>query len=1068
MGNYPTQMMMTQTFTTEQAEYQPQHLTQWAESAIDRDIIDLNFRSVGQVSAFSFLIPNPDRRNDGRLTDRHLRTYNRLAVGGWICTGIDPLTMTPSDWGCLKPDDPRWDEAKRKHIKYEHPHGFPPELFCLRVTYRIGLKIAKLQGLGDIYVKRILQKNQVSQVVSAKDKEFRGFGSDTKTTGIDGDNRRESGDDRRGATGDSPISRIQEIAILSDGIDLSEEDDSFWQWVKDTPSLKITITEGAKKAASLLSAGHLAIALPGIRGGYRSKINGVPCIPFLIPQLQVFAANGREIVFCFDNDTKLSTIADVNNAIAKTGKLLKRKGCKVSVIGWTIPYKGVDDLIYNLGEETYRKAFDRRQLLDNWRLSKTFDIAQLPQTRVNTRYLDLLIKPDDLTGKLIAIKSPKGTGKTEYLAKILEPELAKGRSVLVVTHRIQLAKALAKRLGINHLTEVRSSDTGSLLGFALCVDSLHPKSQARFNPEAWDESIVVLDECEQVLWHMLNSPTCQGNRIAILQTFEKLLRTVAESNGTVILSDADLSKVSIDYVQKLTDNRLNLWLLNNSYNPNQGNRKLFSYDSPASLLEAAYSAIEKGERVIIHCSSQKAKSKWSTQNLETALSAAFPSKAIFRADAETVADPSHPAFGCIENINEVVVSYDIVLASPTIETGISIDVNHFDSVWALANGVQTVDAVCQTIERVRSNVDRHICITTSGMTQVGNGSDSPYVLCKSQNKLAQANLTALALSAFTEDEESESHLAHIAAWSNYAAKTNQGYRDYKANILDKLKCEGYDLIVVSPNTDRLPSDKIEEQIVDAKEANYKAERQQKIAAPIPNELQLKALEKKTAKTKAERHIEAKGKLVHRYLTEDITDELIVKDDRGWHPQIQLYYYLTSGREHLPNRDKVKLQALSPEGYKPFNPDINNATLSVKVKALEAINISQFFGEDRTFTNNSLADWFDRLKGCRGDIADYLKIGIGEKSTPITTAQRLLNLLGCKLESIDRIRIDGKLTRRYSGVICDADGRQDVLARWLERDDRAAVMAECSTSSIRSNNTAGGTDHTTPDDWEVSA
>lgn len=82
-------------------------------------------------------------------------------------------------------------------------------------------------------------------------------------------------------------------------------------------------------------------------------------------------------------------------------------------------------------------------------------------------------------------------------------------------------------------------------------------------------------------------------------------------------------------------------------------------------------------------------------------------------DAETVADPSHPAFGCIENINEVVVNYDIVLASPTIETGISIDVNHFDSVWCLANGVQTVDAVCQTIERVRSDVDRHICITTS-------------------------------------------------------------------------------------------------------------------------------------------------------------------------------------------------------------------------------------------------------------------------------------------------------------------------------------------------------------------
>ena len=1001
---------MTQTFTTDQAEYQPQHLAKWAESAIDRDIIELNFQSVGQESAFSFLIPNPGRRNDGRLTDGYLRIYNRLADGGWICTGIDPLTMNPSEWGCLKPNKPRRNEVKRKDIKYEHPYGFPVELFCLRVTYRIGLKIAKTQG--------ILAESQY-------------------------------------------LDRMVDV-------DSSDEDRDFWQWVKDTPSLKITITEGAKKAASLLSAGHLAIALPGITMGYRSKINEVSSTPFLIPQLKMFAVDGREVIFCFDNDDKPSTIADVNTAISKTGKLLERKGCKVSVIGWTAPHKGVDDLIHNLGEGVYRQAFDRRQSLGNWRLARTFDISKLPQTKVNTRYLDPLIKPDELGGKLIAIKSAKGSGKTEYIAKVLEPYLDKGRSVLVVTHRIQLAKTLAKRLGINHIREVRLNDTGSLLGYALCVDSLHPKSAAKFNPEAWEDSIVVLDECEQVLWHMLNSPTCQGNRVAILQTFEKLLRTVAESNGTVILSDADLSKVSIDYVQKLTDNRLNLWLLNNSYNPNKGKRKLFSYDSPASLLEEAYKAIEKGEKVIIHCSSQRAKSKWSAQNLETALATEFPSKTILRVDAETVADPSHHAFGCIENINDVLLNYDIVLASPTIETGISIDVNHFESVWALANGVQTVDAVCQTIERVRSNIDRHICITTKGMTQVGNGSDSPYALAKSQGKLAKANLTALALSAFTEDEESESHLANLTAWSNYAAKTNQGYHDYKANILDKLKCEGYDLTVVSPNADRLPSDKIEEQIATAKEVNYSAEREQKIAAPNPNDLQLKALEKKTAKTKAERHIEAKGKLTRRYLTLDITDELIVKDDAGWYPQIQLYYYLTIGREHLPNRDKVKLQALSPEGCQPFTPDTNKVALSAKVKSLEVINISQFFGEDRIFTNDSLAHWFEKLKTCSPDIKIFLEVGIGEKSTPITTAQRLLNLLGYKLKLIDRIRIDGKLTRRYSGVICDADDRQDVLARWLERDDRAAVMAECSTSSYRSNNTNGGTDHTTPDTREVSA
>ena len=1044
---------MTQTFTTEQQQYKPQHLIEWAQSAIDRYIIDLNFRSIGQVSAFNFLVPSPDRRNDGRLTDRNLRTYNRLADGGWICTGIDPLTMKPSKWGCLKPDDPRWDEAKRKFIKYEHPHGFPTELFCLLFTWKNGFKIAKKAGLRDIYAERFISQSR--ERARARAASLEGcYSQNYQEAETCGDRSRSDVDGRGLQDSSSSIRQGETFGIHED--DLNQVDIGFWQWVKDTPSLKITITEGVKKAASLLSAGHLAIALPGIYGGYRSKIKGVDCIPFLIPQLEAFTADGREIVFCFDNDDNPSTIANVNNAIRKTGRLLERKGCKVSVVGW-FSYKGVDDLIHNLGADTYHQTFDRRQSLGSWKLSKTFDISHLPQIKVNTRYLDPLIKPDELGGMLIAIKSAKGTGKTENLAKIIAPYLAKGRSVLVITHRIQLAKALAKRLGINHIGEVRSSDTGLLLGYSLCVDSLHPKSQVPFNPETWGESIVILDECEQVLWHMLNSPTCQGNRVAILQNFEKLMQTVAETNGTVILSDADLSKVSVDYIQKLTDNRLKLWLLNNSYNPNKGNRKLFNYDSPASLLEGAYKAIEKGERVIIHCSAQKAKSKWSTQNLETLLAAKFPDKPIFRADAETVSDPTHPAFGCIENINEVVLNYDIVLTSPTLETGISIDVKHFDSVWCLANGVQTVDAVCQTIERVRSDVDRHICITTGGMTKIGNGSDSPYALVRSQDKVAKTNLADLAASGYTED--SENHQAHFDAWSNYAAKVNQGYHDYKVSIIAKLEDEGYELTVVLPNPDRLPADKIQEDIETAKEANYSAEREQKIAAVNPNDLQLKTLEKKTAKTKAERHIEAKGKLVRRYLTEDITDDLIVKDDAGWYPQIQLYYYLTIGREYLPNRDKIKLQALSPEGYQPFTPDVNKVLLSVKVKALEAIDIFQFIGEDRVFTNDSLADWFEKLKICRDDVKNFLGVGIGEKSSAITTAQRLLNLLGYKLKSIDRIRIDGKLTRRYSGVILDADDRSAVMNRWLERDDRAAVMAECSSISYRSNNTNGGTDDT---------
>ena len=994
---------MTILFQATSATIDPKHFTDFESSSIDfesspinLDIIRLNFRSIDQTDAFHFLKPNlqeSDRRNDGRLRDGLLRTYDRLEAGGWVCTGIDPMTMTLSDWGCLKPNNPRWDSKKRKDIKYEHPHGIATELFCLRVTYRIGLLIAKTQSL-----------------------EF----------------------------------EIQYLDRMA-GVDPDAEDREFWQWVLDTPSLKIIITEGAKKAAALLSAGCLAIALPGIFNGYRSKINGVPCIPHLIPQLKIFAEQGREFVFAFDNDTKPDTVKNVRIATSKTARLLKLEGCNVSVASWLImPYKGVDDLIVGLGVNAFTKAFESRQNIDNCELRDAFSIADLTQITVNLckpDFADLAPRPDDTRGKIIAIKSAKGTGKTQVIYEYIKPDIDRGRSVLVITHRIQLAEELAGRLGIDHIRAVRNG-AGGLIGYALCADSLHPKSQAEFNPDAWDDAIVVLDECEQVLWHMLNSATCMKNRVAILQTFSKLMLNVAQNGGTVILSDADLSKVSIDYIQKLTGNQLDLWLLNNVYNPNQGKRKLFVHQSPDAMLAAAHSAIESGENLLIHCSAQKAKSKFSTQNVETILAKKFPTRSILRVDSDTVKDPSHPAYGCINRIDDVVAKYDIVIASPTIETGISLDGRHFSSVWCFANGVQTVDAVCQTIERERGDVPRHISITTRGVNRIGIGSESIYSLSKCEGNISDLSYKALAMvdQAAAADDLAP---AHIQAWASYAAKTNQGFNSYEQNILAKLALEGYEIISYSidPDDEVVSIDDVTDAIISARADNYQAERDGKIQEPNPSELELKALEKKAAKTKQERYREAKGSLCRRYLTEDITHDLIIRDDDGWYPQLQLHYYLSIGRQYLKGRDTAKLKRLSPDGSKPFVPDVNRSCLSLKIMALDALNIQQFFGENKTFTAADLAGWYEKIFQCRSDIKKFLGISINIKSTPIQTAQRLLGLLGMKLNYMDQIRIDGTPTRRYSGVDCNAAERQSVMDRWLDRDNEIAEMAKCHSSLL---------------------
>ncbi len=147
-----------------------------------------------------------------------------------------------------------------------------------------------------------------------------------------------------------------------------------------------------------------------------------------------------------------------------------------------------------------------------------------------------------------------------------------------------------------------------------------------------------------------------------------------------------------------------------------------------------------------------------------------------------------------------------------------------------------------------------------------------------------------------------------------------GFKNYAQNIINKLEEEGYAIEEYEDKIDEelTPTDEIEESIKSIRDRDYAQYRQEIVEAENPNDLEFQKLKKQRAKTKEERLKLAKGELTRRYLSEDITDDLILKDDDGWYPQIQLHYYLTIGREHLESRDRAKLQALDPKGN-PFKP-----------------------------------------------------------------------------------------------------------------------------------------------------
>ncbi|MBW4422741.1 MAG: DUF3854 domain-containing protein [Myxacorys californica WJT36-NPBG1] len=245
----------------------------------------------------------------------------------------------------------------------------------------------------------------------------------------------------------------------------------YWLAVLANLTIPIIITEGAKKAGSLMSLGYAAIALPGVFSGYRSATQK------LIEDLAVVCAKGRPIYICFDHDTKAETRRNVDKAIAKLGKLFAMAGCTVRIILLPGPEKGVDEFIVARGKAAFDHYFQTALVLPQWETRRYSQLSYKPSLELNQDKLGAfsVLGPQP---KIRAYKSAKGTGKTEALIDIVDRAIQNGQWVLLMGHRVQLVQAICKRVGLDYLTDVRNSEFGTILGYGLCVDSLHPESQA--------------------------------------------------------------------------------------------------------------------------------------------------------------------------------------------------------------------------------------------------------------------------------------------------------------------------------------------------------------------------------------------------------------------------------------------------------------------------------------------------------------------------------------------------------------------------------------------------------------
>jgi hypothetical protein len=966
------------------------HLLEWKASCVDEKLTCLNVvplvgSSPSEYLLYSDAIP---RRNDGRVSEGFLQCYAHTIEGGWWCSGIDILTGEEDLWGCFKPNRPRVSSEGGKVIKYEHPPKTPTGLFALRVPPHLWEKISDRYG----------------------------------------------------------------VPILPEDIDNNQADGGFWQWLIKYRSIPLCITEGAKKAGALLSAGYAAIALPGINNGYRTPQDSQGKRigkSHLIPQLQKLAAGKREIYLVFDQDIKPKTIQAVNTAIRKTGYLLQQSGCPVKVIVWNPQLgKGVDDLIASWGQKYFEEAYQTALSLETWKAKSWTRLTYTPQIEINSRYLPELDIPN--TAKLVGIKSPKGTGKTKLLESIVSQALARQQKVLVIGHRVQLVQALCQRFGLKYVTELRDSNQNHPSGYGLCIDSLHPNSQAQFDANDWSDSIVIIDEVEQVLWHGLNSSTCKENRVAILKSLKILLENVICSRGQILVADADLSDISLDYLITLSGISVEPYIILNDWQPTTAESwQVYNYTdtTPKRLVKDLEKHIQQGGKPFVCLSAQKLTSQWGTRTLEAYLQKKFPQAKILRIDSESLGDPHHPAMGCITKLNEVLEQYDIVLASPSIETGVSIELeDHFTSVWSIAQGIQGENSVRQTLARLRANVPRYIWCANYGFNQVGNGSTSIPALLTCGHRLTQLNIRLLQQSDFDsfDDIDTGFQAESLLCWAKMAVRFNAAMINYRESIVAALQSEGHLIIdpqlVVKEKQEQKSKTKADNNslvaaISEVREENYQAECEAIALAPQLSDREYQTLKKRLVKTIAERRKLKKYELQKRYHL-PVTPKLVSLDDDGWYQKIRLHYFLTVGRSFLADRDALVARKLIEQGNGSlFLPDFNGSQLGAIVGTMELLGIDTLLDNPTRELRNTDSDLQAMAAialGNRREIKATVGLGIAKNSSPITIVRRFLEKIDYGLQYI-RCESEGRKRIRVYRQAIAQDQREKVFQKWLVTD-----------------------------------
>jgi len=330
------------------------------------------------------------------------------------------------------------------------------------------------------------------------------------------------------------------------------------------------------------------------------------------------------------------------------------------------------------------KANDKRN--DHWKLySKNLVLSQSDTVHINERFITSLQKPNSEKSTIV-IDSDLGTGKSQWFYnQYIEGDQLNLRIVAMLPRRI-LAEALANRYAIVNYKDAKKSDfKNDIRQIALCVNSA---LQLINSNQPID--VVFLDEFDLTIQHLLGNAVPSEIREELIYHVIEIIRNAKH----VVCAQSLISDLTLFFLEQAE--RTNIMKIVNDVQPWK-DLEIDYFRKKDKAIERLLEITENGTPFLCPCNS-------SAQALSLYLSIIkrFPQKNFLLITQDCANEKEQVDF--LAKPNKHAQLYDGVIFSPTLESGVSIDSEHFQETigfCAAGEGVNTPDAFVQMLLRGR-------------------------------------------------------------------------------------------------------------------------------------------------------------------------------------------------------------------------------------------------------------------------------------------------------------------------------------------------------------------------------